>query len=289
MDSIEEQISGLESEALTNHLEGELGTVTYRTWQPWGDQMGGELIVLMHGGSGSWTHWIRNIPKLSDYYELLVPDLPSLGDSSSLPPDTSPAEIAGLMAETLRKMVGPRRFHIVAFSRGFVVSALMAAELGSQVKSILLIGPASTGKPPRKNTMQPLISRHRSMSEQEISEANRENLARLMIYDRQKIDGLSVALQNRNTLKARYNSPKYAMKELLLDGLAQTTASLLVIYGEQDTVSQPYLDWRESQIRSVRPDLIFETVPGVGHWLQYESSEWFNQRAVSWIEQNIFN
>ena len=49
-----------------------------------------------------------------------------------------------------------------------------------------------------------------------------------MIHDRQKIDGLAVALQTRNTTKARYNSPRHAMKELLL-GLSQTTANTLVI------------------------------------------------------------
>src|SRR3990172_888777 len=28
-------------------------------WRVWGS---GEPLVLFHGGSGSWTHWIRNIP-----------------------------------------------------------------------------------------------------------------------------------------------------------------------------------------------------------------------------------
>ena len=33
-------------------------------WRVWG---AGEPLVLFHGGSGSWTHWIRNIPELSRY------------------------------------------------------------------------------------------------------------------------------------------------------------------------------------------------------------------------------
>ena len=121
--------------------------MTYRTWQPWGDQMGGELVVMMHGGSGSWSHWIRNIPKLSDYYELLVPDLPSLGDSSTLPSDTE-KDIAQLMVQTLKPWSDQDAFILLPFL--VVFSALVAAELGSQVKSILLVGPASTGKPPTK-------------------------------------------------------------------------------------------------------------------------------------------
>ena len=285
---IEAQIHELESSALITEAHGDLGTVIYRNWQPWGDQMGGELVVMLHGGSGSWSHWIRNIPRLSDYYELLVPDLPSLGDSSLLPKGTTPQGVAGLVSQTLRQMVGPRRFHLVAFSWGCVIAALAAPDLAAQVKSILLVGPASTGRAPEKSVMKPLVARNDQMSEADISAANRENLGRLMIYSPQKIDELAVVLQNRNTAKARYNSPKYAMTELLLDGLSQTTANLLVVYGAQDAVSVPNLKWRESQILGARPDAEFETVSGVGHWLQYESAEWFNQRAVAWIDQNIF-
>lgn len=285
----EDQINQLESEALKTVATGDIGEVVYRTWQPWGDQMGGELVVLLHGGSGSWTHWIKNIPSLSDYYELLVPDLPSLGDSSSLPSGTQPHDVAQLVSQTLLKMVGPRRFHLVAFSWGCVVAALFAPGLANQVKSIMLVGPASTGKPPRKSEMKALISRNSDMSEEEVSTANKENLARLMIHDRSKIDPLSIMLQNHNTAKARYNSPRFSITELLLDGLKETTANLLVVYGEQDTVSSSYMEWRESQIKSARPDVTFETVPEVGHWLQYEAYEWFNQRLVDWIEQNIFS
>ena len=51
-------------------------------WRVWGE---GEPLVLFHGGSGSWTHWIRNIPGLSRHYELWVADIPGLGDSA-MPP-----------------------------------------------------------------------------------------------------------------------------------------------------------------------------------------------------------
>lgn len=45
-------------------------------WRVWG---AGEPLVLLHGGTGSWTHWIRSIPRLSGHYQLWVPDLPGLG------------------------------------------------------------------------------------------------------------------------------------------------------------------------------------------------------------------
>lgn len=281
-------IDSIEQEATKRLVAGPIGEVMYRTWQPWGDQMGGELVVMLHGGSGSWTHWIRNVSRLSDYYELLLPDLPGLGDSSSLPKDTTPAQVADLLATTLKQMVGPRRFHLIAFSWGAAVASLAAPGFAEQVKSIMLIGPASTGKPPEKSVMKPLIGRNSTMDEAQVLAADRENLGRLMIYDRARIDLLAVEIHNQNLNRARYNSPKHAMTELVLEGLAQTKAKLLVLCGKQDTVTVPNMAWREAQIKSARPDAEFEVVPGVGHWLQYEQADWFNQRAVNWIEANIF-
>ncbi len=43
-------------------------------------------MVLLHGGSGSWTHWIRNIPMLlACGRQVWAQDLPGFGDSASPP------------------------------------------------------------------------------------------------------------------------------------------------------------------------------------------------------------
>lgn len=35
-------------------------------WHVWGERQNGDLpLVLFHGGSGSWTHWLRSIHVLS--------------------------------------------------------------------------------------------------------------------------------------------------------------------------------------------------------------------------------
>ncbi|MFN8953387.1 MAG: alpha/beta fold hydrolase, partial [Burkholderiales bacterium] len=54
-------------------------------WHAWG-QPTQPAVVLLHGGSGSWTHWVRNIaPLQAAGWRVLVPDLPGFGDSD-LPP-----------------------------------------------------------------------------------------------------------------------------------------------------------------------------------------------------------
>ncbi|HMA07763.1 MAG TPA: alpha/beta fold hydrolase, partial [Ramlibacter sp.] len=55
----------------------------------------GSPLVLLHGGNGSWLHWVRNIEALAEQHELWLPDLPGCGDSHELPP---PANLERLVA-----------------------------------------------------------------------------------------------------------------------------------------------------------------------------------------------
>jgi pimeloyl-ACP methyl ester carboxylesterase len=50
-------------------------------WHAWGDASQ-PVVVLLHGGSGSWTHWVRNVAPLRDAgWRVLAADLPGFGDS----------------------------------------------------------------------------------------------------------------------------------------------------------------------------------------------------------------
>lgn len=57
-------------------------------WYSWGQ---GRPLLLLHGGSGSWTHWIRNVETLAAAgYQVIAPDLPGSGDSALPPMATMP-------------------------------------------------------------------------------------------------------------------------------------------------------------------------------------------------------
>src|SRR5207244_9095176 len=57
-------------------------------WRCWG---AGPPLVLLHGGYGSWMHWIRNVLPLSRQFRVLAPDLPGLRESAT-PPEPWPAQ-----------------------------------------------------------------------------------------------------------------------------------------------------------------------------------------------------
>ena len=104
-------------------------------WHLWGT---GEPVVMLHGGSGNWTHWVRNIPAvLAAGYMAVVPDLPGFGDSAT-PPGGGDADAAvAPVALGLQTLLGARTCTLAAFSFGSLVAALLAAEQPGRVSSLL--------------------------------------------------------------------------------------------------------------------------------------------------------
>lgn len=255
-----------------------------RRWASMGGT-GADTVVLLHGGSGSWLHWFRNIEALRQDFNVIAPDLPGLGDAAMCPVASDAQSAARTTRDALLTSISGD-FHIVAFSWGCTVSAVMMKTLEPRLKSIMLTGPASVGKLPWRSQMKPLIKRTRDMSREEVSAAQRENLARLMIHDRERIDDLAVLIQERNTRRARFSSPQYARETLVLEGLTGTTTPLFVLYGEYDAPAYPDLEARRDIFRSIRPDVRFEIISNAGHWLQYERPDVFNQRCIGWLSQH---
>src|SRR5262245_31688335 len=77
--------AGSDPEGVVAAVEG-LGTV-HKTpcgtgemvWRRWGN---GSPVMLLHGGAGSWSHWLRNIEPLCQRHTLCAPDMPGFGDSA---------------------------------------------------------------------------------------------------------------------------------------------------------------------------------------------------------------
>lgn len=161
----------------------------------------------------------------------------------------------------------------------------MMKALESRLKSVMLTGPASVGNLPWRSQMEPLIKRTHDMSRDEVLAVQRENLARLMIYDSEQIDDLAVLIQDMNTARARFSSPQYARATMVIEGLTGTSTPLFVIYGEYDAPAYPDLDARRDIFQSTRPDVRFEIVENAEHWLQYEQPDVFNSRCIEWLSR----
>jgi len=243
-------------------------------------------VVLFHGGSGSWAHWLKNINMLLADHEVLVPDLPGLGDSDMPPADSSAADTAAIVSSGLREL-NAVSFHLIGFSWGACLASIVAAAMQENICSLLLVGVAAVGDLGHRAAMKPLLKRSRDMTEIEIWEVNRENLSRLMFCDADNIDPMSIYLQVIHTNRSRFDSPQFARSRLTLDHLAMLeNIPVGVIYGDHDAPAFPNFAVRQEKLEAACPGLEFHLVAGGGHWLQYEKSEWFNTFCLKWLARS---
>src|SRR5690242_9882520 len=120
-------------------------------WHAWGD---GEPLVLLHGGSGSWTHWIRNVaPLAAAGRRVLVPDLPGFGDSARPPGNGDADGVVPVLAEGLPYLLGMQPVDIAGFSFGGLCGGLLAAAHPELVRRLVLVGAPGFGLREKRLTL----------------------------------------------------------------------------------------------------------------------------------------
>ncbi|MBC7681334.1 MAG: alpha/beta fold hydrolase, partial [Ferruginibacter sp.] len=119
----------------------------HTVWRTWGSPGGSQPpVLLLHGGSGSWTHWVRNIQSLVDAgRQVWVPDLPGFGDSD-LPPDGSDADaLPAPLQAGLQQLIGDTAVDVVGFSFGSMVGGFIAQAYPARVARLVLVGAPALG------------------------------------------------------------------------------------------------------------------------------------------------
>jgi pimeloyl-ACP methyl ester carboxylesterase len=241
-------------------------------WRVWGR---GAPLLLLHGGSGSWTHWLRNIEMLEQHFELWIPDLPGLGQSAMPPEPWTPASIANVLVAGLHELLDPDiELRIAGFSFGGHIAGLTAERLGPRVRDLTLIGVAGLGL--RADPREPFAKERPGMGPDQLYEVHRKNLEILMIADPAKIDPLAVHLQTWNAQHARFRSRPFAPTDELAQALAHVPATLKTIWGTRDVIARPSVEMRLEILRRHHPELAVRLIEGAGHWVMYEAADAFN-------------
>lgn len=238
-------------------------------WHVWGD---GRPLVFLHGGTGSWRHWVRNIEAFADGRLVVCADLPGLGCSDMPPDPENPPAMAEILARGLDAVIGrDARYDLAGFSFGGVMAGVLAAR-DARVRSVTIVGSGGLGLP--RGTTQLVKVRHLEGAARVA--AHRSNLAALMIADPAKIDGLALLVQDWNTRHSRLKSPAISRATWLRDALAGLRCQVNGIYGSLDATSLPDIAARERTMRALQPGLRFRAIEGAGHWVAYEAAAAFN-------------
>ena len=253
------------------------GRVVWRVW----NQGGGSPVMLLHGASGSWRHWVKQIPWMARQRMVVAPDLPGLGDSDDPPDPQDPATIAALLVEGLPQGVADTGIlDLVGFSFGSITAGHVARLLAPRLRSVTLCAGGALGT---SRTPTPLM-RVRDKSGAERVEAHRFNLASLMFADPAKIDALALEVQEINTQSARLRTRTLAGSPNLKDALvAAAGVPVNAIWGERDSVAWPNLQARVDALNEARPDARIAVVPDAGHWVAYEAQAEVDALLAEWI------
>jgi pimeloyl-ACP methyl ester carboxylesterase len=247
-------------------------------WRSWGQ---GDPLVLLHGGYGSWTHWVRNVLPLSRRFRVIAPDLPGLGESATPPEPWTADGLAAIVAAGIgRILLRECELRLAGFSFGGVIGGSVAAQLGDRLRHFVVVGSNGLGL---ERSPTPLKRVPPDADEAEEFATHRYNLNQLMIADPDKIDELALYLQKWNHARARMRSRRFSRSDALAQALPRIKGRLDGIWGERDATAYPHLDERQRILRSVQPDTRFAVVPGAGHWVQFEAADRFNQLLLEFL------
>lgn len=249
-------------------------------WHIWGE---GKPLVLLHGGFGSWLHWIRNIPALATRFRVFAATLPGFGDSDDLPEPQTVEHIAAIVSAGIDRVLPPKEpFHMIGFSFGGIVGGLVAALQGERLLSHTFSGSGGMGL--TRNPMEPLTNWRRAKTDEDRLAAHRRNLEILLIADPRKVDDLSVYVQNWNTPRCRVRTYKYRHADILRESLSKVKGRLMGLYGSRDAIVSGHMHERIDYLSAIQPNLVFREIEGTGHWACYEAADTFNKTYVEMLQ-----
>lgn len=250
-------------------LSNENTKISFRIWG-----QSGPILVLLHGGYGSWMHFLKNVEELSKNFQVIVPDMPGFGESESLPKVPNLDEYAQTLVDALSSLTNGSNYNIIGFSFGSAIGSHMIKFAGDSVNRLTLVGYNRTGNMPFKRPK--MLSWRAAKTEEELNTAQRHNLSVMMIHKQEKIDDMAINLQTLNTKGAKVRSLEIVASHDLPNRILNISQPIDIIWGEFDVTLINGIDDAQNRMKELIPDVKFHIIQNSGHWIQFEEYEKFN-------------
>ncbi len=242
----------------------------FAVWREWGS---GPALVMLHGGSGSWSHFFRQVEFFAQNYRVIVPDLPGFGDSAACNPDADPHRMARILAAGIEQLAETAPVHLVGFSYGGIIGSFLSLLMAPRIGGFVIVG--GVGFEARRQDVALSSWRHISGTEQRRAK-HRKNLRAIMIANPARIDETAILIQQSNAERSRHDTRPTARSKPMTANLDASRVPLAAIWGEHDQLAAPYFDERREWLAARDPEAPFKLIADAGHWVQYEAAEAFN-------------
>lgn len=245
-------------------------------WHVWGGQgtSAAPPLVLLHGGSGSWTHWVRNVQYLSQLRPVWALDLPGFGDSD-LPGDVRDADtLAPYVGQILQSSFDGAAVDVMGFSFGGMTAGLLAAEQPACIKQLILVGVPGLGL---FGEVLPMRGMSPDMTDMQQRAVHRHNLNAMMLAHDNSIDEELIDLQQANVERDRMRRRRIAKTDVLAKAQSRWTCPVHGIWGDQDALYKGTLDQVPQVLHRLNS---FTVIPDAGHWVMYERTDAFHSAVT---------
>ena len=246
-----------------------------QTWHVW-NRSHTKPLVLLHGGSGSWTHWVRNIDALSEDHAVWAMDLPGMGDSA-LPPEAKDADdIAPWVAQGMAQLLGGQAIPVMGFSFGGLTAGFVAARHPERVSRLLLVGVPGLGL---FGDTLPLRGFLPDMDQDQRNTVHHHNLMSIMLAHEASLIDQTLEIQERNVVRDRLRRRRIARSTVMMELQTQWRCPVHALWGALDALYLENLSSAPERLNQC--DLRDLTLlPDTGHWANYENAKAFNEWAI---------
>ena len=235
--------------------------------------------MLLHGGSGSRTHWLRNIEALAVAgYQVIIPDIPGFGDSdvAATGGEDAPGVITPLRSG-YTTLFGFEPCRIMGFSFGAMVAVLMVQSNPDLARHLLLVAPPGLGL---RSPSFPIRSWKRLQSRDEIISVANHNLSLQMLHRPESLDDETLRIHIHNIDRDRMRKRKISQTNIVIDALPHIRCSVDAIYGDQDSFYLSGLSQLEGLLKTAPYFRELAFIADCGHWVSHEDAGSFNPIAI---------
>jgi pimeloyl-ACP methyl ester carboxylesterase len=273
---------------MTKNVTPRSGTVAANGQQLYYEIHGeGPPLVLVMGigyDSSLWT--LEQVPALSTRFRVVIMDNRDVGRSSMASNPYTIADMADDLAGLLDAL-GIQRTHVLGLSMGAMIAQEFALRHANRLDRLVLTG---SGAAPARSAFDPIriwswVKVNDATGETFVGQQFTSLFSTAFLRNREAVQQ-TIALLARNphppTPEAYQRQAQAYLEFDSLDRLGDITAPTLVIVGEQDLVTPP---WIAREVADAIPGARFEVIRGEGssHVVPIERPDDFNQLVSNFL------